>query len=141
MLVQVYSKVIHLYILYIHTYIHTYVWAFIVAQMVKNLPALQTRVGSLGWEDLLEKGMATHSSILPGELQGQRILEGYSPWGSQKVGHNWVTNIFNFHTYVCVCVCVCVCVYTHTHTHIYFFRFFSIIVYYKMLNTFPWVTQ
>ena len=39
--------------------------ASLVAQMVKNLPAMQeTRVRSLGWEDLLEKGMATHSSIL-----------------------------------------------------------------------------
>jgi len=38
---------------------------FLVAQMVKNLPAVQkTRVQSLGWEDPLEKGMATHSSIL-----------------------------------------------------------------------------
>ena len=36
-----------------------------VAQMVKNLPAMQeTRVQSLGWEDPLEKGMATHFSIL-----------------------------------------------------------------------------
>ena len=36
-----------------------------VAQMVKNLPAVrETLVGSLGWEDSLEKGMATHSSIL-----------------------------------------------------------------------------
>ena len=37
----------------------------LVAQMVKNLPAMQeTQVQSLGWEDLLEEGMATHSSIL-----------------------------------------------------------------------------
>ena len=37
----------------------------LVAQMVKNLPAMQeTWVRSLGWEDLLEKGMATHSNIL-----------------------------------------------------------------------------
>ena len=37
----------------------------LVAQMVKNLPAMQvTQVRSLGWEDPLEKGMATHSSIL-----------------------------------------------------------------------------
>ena len=39
--------------------------AFLVAQIEKNLPAMQeTRVQSLGWEDSLEKGMATHSSIL-----------------------------------------------------------------------------
>ena len=37
----------------------------LVAQMVKNLPAMwDTRIRSLGWEDPLEKGMATHSSIL-----------------------------------------------------------------------------
>ena len=40
-------------------------WASLVAQMVKDLPALQeTLVPSLGLEDPLEKGMATHSSIL-----------------------------------------------------------------------------
>ena len=40
-------------------------WASLVAQMVKNLPAVQeTQVQSLGWEDSLEKEMATHSSIL-----------------------------------------------------------------------------
>ena len=40
-------------------------WASLVAQMVKNLSAMQvTWVQSLGWEDPLEKGMATHSSIL-----------------------------------------------------------------------------
>ena len=39
-------------------------WASLVAQMVKNLPArLEMRVQSLGWEDPLEEGMATHSSI------------------------------------------------------------------------------
>ena len=53
--------------------------------MVKNLPAIQeTWVRSLGGEDPLEKGMATHSSILPGEFHGQRSLEGYSPWDHKK---------------------------------------------------------
>ena len=42
-----------------------YSWAFLVAQMVKNLPTMwETWVWSLGWEDPLGKGMATHSSIL-----------------------------------------------------------------------------
>ena len=42
-----------------------YSWASLVAQLVKNLPALwETWVQSLGWEDLLEKGKATHFSIL-----------------------------------------------------------------------------
>ena len=42
-----------------------YSWASLVAQLVKNLPAMQDIwVRSLGWEDLMEKGMVTHSSIL-----------------------------------------------------------------------------
>ena len=42
-----------------------YYWASLLAQLVKNLPAMwQTCVRSLGWEDPLEKGRATHSSIL-----------------------------------------------------------------------------
>ena len=42
-----------------------YSWAFLVAQMAKNLPAMwETWVWFLGWEDPLEEGMATHSSIL-----------------------------------------------------------------------------
>ena len=42
-----------------------YSWASLVAQTVRNLPAMQeTWVRSLDWEDPLEKGMATHSSIL-----------------------------------------------------------------------------
>ena len=42
-----------------------YSWASLVAQLVKNLPVmLKTWVRSLGWEDPLEKGKATHSSIL-----------------------------------------------------------------------------
>ena len=41
------------------------IWASLVAQKVKNLPRMQeTWVRSLGWEDPLEEGMATHSSIL-----------------------------------------------------------------------------
>ena len=42
-----------------------YSWASLLAQLVKNLPAMQEIwVGSLGWEDPLEKGKATHASIL-----------------------------------------------------------------------------
>ena len=43
----------------------------------------ETLVRSLGWEDPLEKGMATHSVFLPGEFNGQRSLAGYSPWDCQ----------------------------------------------------------
>ena len=45
----------------------------------------ETGVQSLGQEDPLEKGMATYSSILPGEIHGQRSLVGYSPWGHKKL--------------------------------------------------------
>ena len=46
-------------------YLLQYSWASLVAQMVRNLPAMwETGVRSLGWEDPLEKEMATHSSIL-----------------------------------------------------------------------------
>ena len=48
--------------------------ASLVAQVVKNLPEMQgTRVRSLGWEDPLEKEMATHSSILVWEIPKSRI--------------------------------------------------------------------
>ena len=61
--------------------------------MVKNLPAMQeaqeTRVPSLGWEDLLEKEMAT-SLVLPGENRGQRSLAGHSPWCYKGTGHELV---------------------------------------------------
>ena len=60
--------------------------------MVKNVPAVQeTWVWALGQEDPLEKGMATHSSILAWRNpHRQRSLAGYSPWG-HRVRHNWVT--------------------------------------------------
>ena len=61
--------------------------SFPIAQMIKNLPAMQkTQVRSLGWEDPLEKGMATHSSILAGESHGQSSLVGYSPWSCKESG-------------------------------------------------------
>ena len=54
--------------------------------MVKNLPAMwETWLRSLGWEDPLKKGMATHCSILPGESHGQTSLADYSPWGRKKL--------------------------------------------------------
>ena len=54
--------------------------------MVKNLPAMQeTCVHSLGQEDPLETGMATHSSFWPGEFHGQRSLVEYSPQGRKEL--------------------------------------------------------
>ena len=57
----------------------------LVAQMVKRLPTMrETWVQSLGWEDLLEKEMATLSSILAWKSHGRRNLVGYSPWGCKE---------------------------------------------------------
>ena len=71
-----------------------------MAQIVKNLPSMQeTQAPSLAGEDPLEKGMATHSSILawwipqtdkPGGLLLCKSM------GLQRVGHDWPTNIFTF---------------------------------------------
>ena len=56
-----------------------------MAQMVKRLPTMQeTRVRSLGWENLLEKETAPTPVLLPGKSHGQRSLIGYSPWGRKE---------------------------------------------------------
>ena len=68
-------------------------WTSLVAQWVKNPPTMQekqeTHVQSLGWEDPLEEGMATHSRILAWRTPWtKRSLVVYSPWGSQRVERN-----------------------------------------------------
>ena len=64
-----------------------YSWASLLAQLVKSSPAMwETWVRSLGWEDPLEKGKATHSSIL-----AWRIPWTIQSMGSQRVGHDWAT--------------------------------------------------
>ena len=56
---------------FVHTSTRT--WPFLLAQTVKNLPAVQeTWVRSLGWEDPLEEGMATHSSTLAWKIPMDR---------------------------------------------------------------------
>ena len=57
--------------------------------MVKNLPAVwEVWVQSLGWEDPLEKGMATHSSILAWRIPGTGEPGGLPSMGTHRVGHN-----------------------------------------------------
>ena len=66
--------------------------ASLVAQMVKNLPAVQeTWVRSLGREDPLEKGMSTHSNILAWRIPWTEEPGGPQSMGSQRVGHNRAT--------------------------------------------------
>ena len=65
----------------------------VVAQIVKNLPAIQeTQVQSLSLEDPLEKGVATHSSILAWMIPWTEEPGGLQSLGSQRVGHNRATN-------------------------------------------------
>ena len=60
-----------------------------MAQTVKNLPAVQeTQVPSLGLEDSLEKGMATHSSLLAWRVPWTEESGGLHSTGSQRVGHD-----------------------------------------------------
>ena len=64
-----------------------YSWASLVAQLVKNPPAMgETWVPSLGWEDPLEKGKATHSGILAWRI----------PWTVHGVAKSW-TGLSDFH--------------------------------------------
>ena len=63
--------------------------ASLVAQMAHSLPAMQgTRIQSLGREDLLEKGMATHSSIFAWRIQWKEEPDGLQSMESQRVGHD-----------------------------------------------------
>ena len=60
-----------------------------MAQMVKRLPTVwETEVQSLGWEDFLEKGMATHSSILAWKIPWTEEPGRLQSLGSQRVGHD-----------------------------------------------------
>ena len=67
-----------------------------VTQRLKRLPPMQeTRVGSLGWEDPLEKEMATHSNILALKIPWMEELgAGYYPWGLKESG---TTEQLHFH--------------------------------------------
>ena len=60
-----------------------------MAQTVKSLPAMQeTQVRLLDWDDPLEKGTATHSSILAWEIPWTEKPGRLQSMGSQRVGHN-----------------------------------------------------
>ena len=70
--------------------------ASLVAQRVKNLPAIQEpQVQSLDEKDPLEEGMATHSSILPWRIPRTEEPGWLQSMGSQRVGHDWVTNNYS----------------------------------------------
>ena len=61
----------------------------LVTQMLKRLPTMwETQVQSLGWEDPLEKEIATHSSILPWTIPWREEPGRLQSMGSQRVGHD-----------------------------------------------------
>src|SRR5574340_734619 len=73
----------------------------------------ETPVPSLGWEDPLEEGTATHSSILAWKIPRTEEPVRLQSMGRIKVGLNPATrnrSISKDHTQVCVCLCVCLCI-------------------------------
>ena len=80
---------------------------FLISQMVKNLPAMQeTWVQSLVQKDPLEKGMATHSSILAWRIPWTEEPGRLQSMGSQRVRHDWVTFYlrFSYNSLFCLCI-------------------------------------
>ena len=73
-------------------YIRSTLWGFPGGSVVKNTPTMQeTRVRSLGWEDLLEKKMAAHSSVFSWETPWTEEPSGLQSIGWQRVRHDLVT--------------------------------------------------
>ena len=110
-----------LYFKYCVTYQNTanylHIWASLVAQTIKNPPAMQeTYVLSLGWEDPLEEGMATHSSILAWRILMDRGACRLQSTGSQRVRLDWAT-----------------IAHTHLRIHILILLAFSKLIYLLML--------
>ena len=62
-------------------------------QVLKSLAMQETPVWSLGWEDPLEKEMATHSRILARRIHMHRGTWGLQSMGSQRVGHDWAATL------------------------------------------------
>ena len=82
-------------------------WPSLVAQMEKHLPAIQeTRLWSLGWEDPLEKGMATHSSLLAWNSPGIEEPGGLQPTGlqSQTQLRDWRDQVATHATFNLYCL-------------------------------------
>ena len=87
-------------------------WASLLAQTVNSPPAMQeTQVGSLGWEDPLEKTMVTHSSVLAWRIPWTEEPGGLQSMGSQRVG------LSDFYSLTCM--------ENYTSSALLFFFFFS----------------
>ena len=77
---------------------YCFFWLLLPCLCLWNLPAMQeTQVRSLGWEEPLEKKMASNSNILARRIRiDRREPGGLQSMRSQRVGHNWATNTFTF---------------------------------------------
>ena len=84
--------------------------------MVKNLPTGDAGDVCLipGWEDPLEKEMATHSSVLARKIPWTEDPGGLQSIGLQRVGHDLVTE----HTHIFVYIWTYIYIHTHTHMHV-----------------------
>ena len=83
--------------------IYKNIGASLVAQSVKNLPAEEIGVWSLGGEDPLEKKIANHCIYLPGKIPWTEEPGGLQYMGSQRDRHNWATNTLHFHKNINKC--------------------------------------
>ena len=82
-----------------------------MALLVKNLPAMETWVGSPGWEDPLEKGMANHSSTLAWRIPWTEEQGRIQSMGSQRVRHNCMTFTFIMNNAVMIICIKDICTY------------------------------
>ena len=74
--------------------VYIYSFHLLLAKQVKHLSTVQeTRVRALGWEDPLEKEMATHSSTITWKIPWTEEPGRLQSIGSQRVGHNWATSL------------------------------------------------
>ena len=107
-----------------------------MAPLVKHPPAMrETWVQSLRWEDLLEKGKATHSSILAWRI----------PWTTAHEVAKSQTRLSELHIFDVQCCISFWCEQSdsimHVGSYTYFFIFFSILVYYRVLSIVPSAIQ
>ena len=81
------------------------VYTSLVAQMIQNSPTMrETWIQSLGWEDPLEEGMATHSSIRARDFPWTKEPGRLQSTESQRVRHDWATKHRTQHIHMCVYV-------------------------------------
>ena len=96
-------------ILQLSHWVSSYIWASLVAQIVKNLPAIQEiRVQSLSQEAPMEIEMATRSSILAWRIPWTEEPAGYSPWGLKESDTTERLTLAHFFTFIYIYIYICI---------------------------------